>query len=122
MNMRKLNFAVALLLIGCDSTTGVCTQRGCTGGLLVRLNPASPAAYRLEVWSEESPPQVFECTAGYCGDVFFPDFEGEHVTVRIVPQTGAVREERFLVMPEPVYPNGRRCGIGCYRATIAVDS
>jgi hypothetical protein len=122
MNMRKLNFAVALLLIGCDSATGVCTQRGCTGGLLVRLNPASPTAYRLEVWSEESPPQVFECTAGYCGDVFFPDFEGEHVTVRIVPQTGAVREEQFLVIPEPVYPNGRRCGIGCYRATIAVDS
>lgn len=111
--------ALAMLLVGCESAT-VCTERGCVGGLLVRLDSRSPVVYRLEVWSEESPSRTFDC-AGYCGEAFFPGFEGEHVTVRITSRAGAEREQQFRVTPAPVYPNGHRCGIGCYQATISVE-
>lgn len=110
----------ALLLASCNPLTQSCTLIGCHNGLQVNFSSAPTGAYRVEAWSElRIAPQVIECAAGQtCGPVFFVDFAGEDVTVRVTAG-GEVRTQTFEdVEYEPQYPNGRDCGAVCEQASV----
>jgi hypothetical protein len=113
----------ALLLAGCNSIAFACTDIGCVGGLLVRFNTPPAGAYKVEAWSElRVEPQVWECAVGStCPAAFFPDFEGQDVTVRVTTAAGVRTQEFADVDYEPVYPNGRRCGAACEQGEVTVQ-
>lgn len=124
MRIRSVFHATTLVLLAsCNPITQACTLMGCENGLAVRLSGAPTGAYRVEAWSElRIAPQVLECGAGEtCAPVFFADFQGHDVVVRVTTAAG-VRTQEFLdVEYEAVYPNGRRCGGACEQASVTVQ-
>jgi hypothetical protein len=124
MRIRSVFHATTLLLLAsCNPITQACTLIGCDNGLAVRLSGTPAGPYRVEAWSElRIAPQVFECAAGQtCAPVFFADFEGHDVTVRVTTAAGVRTQEFDGVEYETLYPNGRRCGGACEQATVTVQ-
>lgn len=124
MRIRSVLHATALVLLAsCNPITQTCTLIGCDDGLAVRLSGTPAGPYRVEAWSElRIAPQVFECGAGQtCPGIFFADFEGHDVTVRVTTAAGVRTQEFSDVEYEAVYPNGRRCGGACQQATVTVQ-
>jgi hypothetical protein len=117
-----LKASAAVLLAGCNSIAFACTEMGCENGLVVRFDTAPAGPYRVEAWSElRIAAEVFECAAGQtCPVVFFPEFEGHDVMVRVTTAAGTSTHEFEPVDYEPVYPNGRRCGAACEQAEVTV--
>jgi hypothetical protein len=118
-----LHATAALLLASCNPLTQSCTLIGCHNGLQVNFSSALTGAYKVEAWSElRIAPQVIECAAGQtCAPVFFVDFAGEDVTVRVTTG-GEVHTQAFEnVDYEPQYPNGRNCGAVCEQASVTVQ-
>lgn len=118
-----LHATAALLLASCNPITQSCTLIGCHDGLAVGFDQPLTAPYKVEAWSElRVAPQVVECAAGQtCEPVFFPDFQGQNVTIRVTTSAGVRTQEFSGVEYEPQYPNGRRCGAACRQATVTVD-
>ncbi len=124
MRIRSVFHATTLVLLAsCNPITQACTLIGCENGLAVRLGGTPAGPYRVEAWSElRIAPQVFECGAGQtCPGVFFADFQGQDVTVRVTTAAGVRTQEFPDVEYEAVYPNGRRCGGACEQATVTVQ-
>lgn len=120
--MRKRLIVLAVLLAGCSEAVLVCAQRGCEGGLVVRLAGYTGGRYRLEARTGPlAEPVVFEC-ATYCETAFLPDFIARNVSLRIIRPGGAPRDYAYSdVRYEPVFLNGRDCGATCERAEITVE-
>ncbi|HEX2080419.1 MAG TPA: hypothetical protein VHG08_22140 [Longimicrobium sp.] len=115
-----IHATAALLLASCNPFTHACTLMACQDGLAVEFAAAPTSAFRVEAWSEvRTAPQVFECqVAEHCPSVFFENFQGEQVTVRVTTSAG-VRTQQFPgVEYERIYPNGRDCGGECRQATV----
>jgi hypothetical protein len=112
-----------VLLTSCSPLIGECTLIGCEDGLAVEFDRAPIGAYRVEAWSElRIAPQVFECGAGEtCPPVFFPNFQGNDVAVRLVTATGTVTREFDGVRYENVHPNGPACPAACQQATVKFE-
>ena len=118
-----LKAAAIALLAGCNSTSAACTLIGCTDGLSVQFSRSPAGAYRVEAWSElRIAPQVLECGAGQtCPPIFFPDFQGENVNVRVTTDAGVHVQEFTGVEYRDLYPNGRHCGAVCRQAIVTVQ-
>jgi hypothetical protein len=115
-----IHAAAALLLASCNPFTQACTLIGCLDGLAVEFAATPAGAFKVEAWSEvRIAPQVFECeAAANCPGVFFENFQGQQVTVRVTTAAG-VRTQQFSgVEYERIYPNGRDCGGECRQATV----
>ena len=107
-------------MASCNPFTQACTLIACFDGLAVDFAAAPTGAFKVEAWSEvQTTPQVFECaSAQNCPPVFFENFQGEQVTVRVTTAAG-VRTQQFPgVEYEAVYPNGRDCGGDCRQAKV----
>jgi hypothetical protein len=119
-----IHATAAVLLASCNPFTGACTLIGCENGLSVQFAVALTGAYRVEAWSElRTMPQVFECGAGeVCPSVFFPDFQGHDVVVRVTTAAGTRMQEFPRVEYDAQYPNGRDCGAVCEQATVTFTS
>jgi hypothetical protein len=123
--------ALALLSLlvsapACESPLGACTTRGCSSGLLVRLNEAPTSAFRVEVFAgapDESPSYVYECTPGANAclqDVFFTGLIATHPFIRVTTAQGTVLHEVPNVVYESYRPNGPGCGDVCHTAETSV--
>lgn len=125
--MRFTSFLQAatatVLLASCSPITQSCTLIGCENGLAVQLAGMQTGPVRVEAWSElRTAVQVQECAAGQpCPGVFFRDFQGEDVTVRVTTAAGVRTQEFTGVEYETLYPNGRRCGGACEQASVTVQ-
>jgi hypothetical protein len=115
-----IHATAALLLASCNPFTQACTLMACFDGLAVEFAAAPTGAFKVEAWSAvQTAPQVFECAApANCPSVFFENFQGEQVTVRVTTAAG-VRTQLFTgVDYERIYPNGRDCGGECRQAKV----
>lgn len=120
--MRTRLIALAVLLVGCGDSLLVCAQRGCEGGLTVRLAGYTGGGYRLEARTGPlAEPIVFEC-ATYCETAFLPHFMAKNFSLRIIRPAAAATEYAYSdVRYDPVYLNGRDCGVTCERAEVAAE-
>jgi hypothetical protein len=120
--MRPRLIALALLLVGCGDSVLVCAQRGCEGGLTVRLIGYTGGPYRLEAkpGGGNGPAFVYECpTGGYCDKASFEDFIAKNFVLHLITPAGDRGEYLYTdVKYNPVYPNGRKCGVACERAEV----
>jgi hypothetical protein len=119
---RILKATAALLLTSCSPLFQDCTAMACLNGLAVRFSTVPTGAWSVEAWSDQLPgPVSVQCPAGIpCEPVFFQNFEGEHVTVRVTTDAGELTQE-FDVEYETVYPNGRDCPGRCRQAEVVVQ-
>jgi hypothetical protein len=110
--------ASVLALTGCSDP--LCTNVGCSDGVLIKLSRAIPDSFAVEVETLDfTAVQIFP--EGHDGDrVFFEDFTPDQGTVRVGWATATVETTLVFTYVEG-YPNGPDCGSVCRQASVAID-
>lgn len=115
---------IGSMTAGCDMEplgTQVCTQAGCSDGLLVSFDAPAPDGTIVEVRDERGARRTLECGVDWnCDtDVFFEDFRPRRVTVR-VSTPGGQAAEVFVPVYGAVRPNGPDCEPTCLQAEVSM--
>jgi len=108
---------------GCDDAVVVnlnCPDRGCASGLRVVFDGLEGGEVEVTALVPGLPPQRLGCDGQGCASgVVFEGYRPDTVTIRVRTASSTV-EERFIPRYEPVYANGKECGVTCIVGTVRI--
>ncbi len=121
--MRRIAWALGAVLIGATSCVDFlsdCTLIGCEGKLTITFNAPPTGTFHLEAISVTNGVRTFDCTdVTRCTSVELSGYTPDRLVVTLTTASGTAQ---FNLAPQyqNTYSNGRRCGVTCRSATIAV--
>ena len=114
--------AAVVFVAGCGvAEATICTEIGCSPGLLIEFSGTIPEDFTVEVRTEGAVPFVVTCSASIpCGSkIFAAGIVGDAVEV-IITQDGVPVTYSFMPEYEERRPNGPDCPPACLEATVQV--
>ena len=124
---HRVLLGLAGLLLAWAGTSGcgvvgprVCTEMGCSSGLVVDLQGASDVPFTLTASVAGRAPETLECQSPDACLLLFEDLTAAEVTLTYT--SGGVTVQRtFTPEYERIRPNGEDCPPECVSATVVFD-